>query len=68
MEHNNWKDFYSDAVEEMPPDMPVAFGRKARITVYVDVEQAHDVVIWQLVMAMLLFISNTSMQWYLKRQ
>lgn len=26
---DNWKDFYPDAGQELPPDMPDAFGKKA---------------------------------------
>jgi hypothetical protein len=65
---DNWKDFYPDACEELPPDMPTAFGKKARITVYVDADHAHDTVTRRSVTAILLFINNTPMQWYSKRQ
>lgn len=67
-DYENWKDFYPDAEEEMPHDMPESFGRKARITVYVDADHAHDVVTRRSVTAILLFINNTPMRWYSKRQ
>jgi hypothetical protein len=52
----------------MPHDMPTPFGRKARITVYVDADHAHDTVTRRSVTAILIFINNTPMRWYSKRQ
>jgi hypothetical protein len=48
--------------------MPTPHGRKARISVYVDADHAHDVVMRQSITAILLFINNTPMRWYSKRQ
>jgi lipopolysaccharide assembly outer membrane protein LptD (OstA) len=44
---------YHPESDEMTPD-----GKKARITVYVDTDHAHDVVTRQSVTAILLFINN----------
>ena len=30
----DWKEFYPDAIEDLPPDMPKAIGTKAQITIY----------------------------------
>ena len=43
-EYENWKEFYPDAEEQLPDHMPTRYGRKARITVYIDADHAHDVV------------------------
>ena len=43
-EFDNWREFYLDAVEQMPNNMPTPFGKKAWITVYVDADHAHDIV------------------------
>ena len=40
----NWKEFYPDAEEQLPDNMPTPYGKKARLTVYVDADHAHDVV------------------------
>ena len=41
-DHPNWKEFYPDAEEEVPLDIPVTKGKPVRITVYAD--HAHDMV------------------------
>ena len=58
-EYQNWKEFYPDAEEELPDDMPTPFGKATRITVYVDADHAHDTVTRCLVSAILIFINNT---------
>jgi hypothetical protein len=65
---DNWNEFYPDAVEELPHDMPKAFGKAARITCYVDADHVHDTVTRRSVTAILLFINNTPVRWYSKRQ
>jgi hypothetical protein len=67
-EYENWKEFYPDAEEQLPDHMPTPYGRKVRIMVYVDADHAHDVVTHRSVTAILLFINNTPVRWYSKRQ
>ena len=67
-DYDNWKEFYSDAQEEMPHRMPDPYGRKARITCYVDADHAHDQLTRRSVTGILLFINNTPMRWFSKRQ
>jgi hypothetical protein len=64
--YDNWKEFYPDAFEELPHHMPTPFGKKARITVYVYADHAHDTVTRRSVTAIILFINNTPMRWYSK--
>ena len=58
-EFENWKEFYPDAEEELPDNMPTPFGKAAQITVYVDADNAHDTVTQNSVSAILIFINNT---------
>ena len=66
----NWTEFYPDAEEELPPPgtVPIAKGPKAKITVYVDADHAHDQVTRRSVTGILLFINNTLIRAYTKRQ
>jgi hypothetical protein len=62
--YENWK-----AEEQLPEDhMPMPYGMKARITVYVDANHAHDVMTCGSVTAILLLINNMPVWWYTKRQ
>ena len=65
-EHDNWKEFYPDANEQLPDNMPTPFGKTARITAYIDADHAHDTVTRRSVTAILVFVNNTPMRWYSK--
>jgi hypothetical protein len=43
-DHSNWMEFYPDAGEEIPKDLPPEKGPRVRMTVYVDADYAHDLV------------------------
>jgi hypothetical protein len=43
-DHPNWKDFYSDAEEEIPNDLPMSKGPKVRMAIYVDADHVHAIV------------------------
>jgi hypothetical protein len=43
-DHSSWIDFYPDASEEIPKDLPPEKGPRVRTTVYVDADHAHDLV------------------------
>jgi hypothetical protein len=43
-DHTTWKEFYPDAVKEIPNELPASRGPKIRMTVYVDADRAHDLV------------------------
>ena len=68
----NWQEFYPDAEEDIPPDSPEAngqaYGKKARITCYVDSDHAHDVVTRRSVTGVIIFVNNTPVKWISKRQ
>ena len=64
----NWEEFYPDAVEQIPEDMPIALGKKATITCYVNADHARDAVTQRSVTGIVLLINNTPMTWMSKRQ
>jgi hypothetical protein len=43
-DQSNWMEFYPDASEEIPNDLPPEKGPRVRMTVYVDADHAHDLV------------------------
>jgi hypothetical protein len=43
-DHSNWMEFYPDAREEIPQDLPPEKGPRVRMTVYVGADYAHDLV------------------------
>jgi hypothetical protein len=65
---HNWSEFYPDAHEELPPDMPTPKGKASRTTCYVDADHAHDVVTRRSVTGILLFVNNMPVKWLSKRQ
>jgi hypothetical protein len=67
-DHENWGEFYPDAEEELPPDMPKPMGKAARITVYVDADHAHDLVTRRSVTGILVLVNSMPVRWVCKRQ
>ena len=65
---HDWQEFYPDAEEEIPHDMLTPKGKKARLTVYVDADHAHDQVTRRSVTGILVLLNNTPIRWYSKRQ
>ena len=68
VDYSNWTEFYPDAEEQMPHNMPKPKGKEARITCYVDADHAHDQVNRRSVTGILLMVNNTPVRWYSKRQ
>jgi hypothetical protein len=66
--YDNWKEFYPEAKEEIPPDQPVPGMKKAQITIYVDADHAHDQVTRRSVTGIVLFVNGTPVRWISKRQ
>lgn len=67
-EYDNWQEFYPDAVEEIPTDIPEPGNNKADITVYVDADHAHDQVTRRSVTGIVLLVNGTIVKWITKRQ
>jgi Reverse transcriptase (RNA-dependent DNA polymerase) len=64
----NWKDFYPDAEEEIPTDLPKSKGPKVQMTVYVDADHAHDLVTRRSITGILVMLNNTPIRWVSKHQ
>ena len=64
----DWKEFYPDTIEELPPDMPDLRGVTAWITIYKDADHAHNQVMHHSIIGVLLFVNNTVMMWISKQQ
>jgi len=63
-----WTEFYPDACENLPVDMPKPVGQEAKITVYVDADHARDKVTCRSVTGIVMLIGNTPINWLSKRQ
>jgi hypothetical protein len=44
-DHSKWIKFYPDTGEEIPKDLPLEKAPRVRVTVYVDTDHAHYIVI-----------------------
>jgi hypothetical protein len=64
----NWSEFYPDAHEELPPDMPIPKGKAARTICYVDADHAHDIVTRRSISGVLLFFNNMPVKWLSKQK
>jgi transposase InsO family protein len=64
----NWGEQYPGVHEELPPDAPTPKGKIANITCYCDSDHAGDLVTRRSTTGILLFVNNTPIKWYSKRQ
>jgi hypothetical protein len=60
--------FYPDASGEIPKDLPHEKGSRVRMTVDVDADHAHDLVIRRSITGILVMLNNTPIRWISKRQ
>jgi hypothetical protein len=67
-DHSNWMEFYPDASEEIPKDLPHEKRPRVRMTVYVDADHAHDLVTRRSITGILVMLNNTPIRWISKRQ
>jgi hypothetical protein len=65
-DHSNWMEFYPDASEEIPNDLPPEKGPRVRMTVYVDADHAHDLVTRRSITGILVMLNNTPIRWISK--
>jgi hypothetical protein len=56
-------EFYPDASEEIPEDLPPKHGPRFRMTVYVDSDHAHSLFIRISFIGILVMRNNTSIIW-----
>jgi hypothetical protein len=68
--HNNveWKEFYGDVEEELPPNMPEPRGHPVTISVSVDANHAGNIVTRCSHSGVFLFVQNAPIIWFLKQQ
>jgi hypothetical protein len=61
-------EFYPDASEEIPKDLPLEKGPRVRMTVHVDADHAHDLVTRRSITGILVMLNNTPIRWISKCQ
>jgi hypothetical protein len=61
-------EFYPDAGEETPKDLPPEKEPRVRMTVYVDADHAHNLVTRRSITVILVMINNKPIRWISKRQ
>jgi hypothetical protein len=66
-DHSNWVEFYPDAGEEIPKDLPAKKGPKVRMTVYVYADHAHDSMTRRSIAGILVMLKIASFIWISKR-
>ena len=64
----DWTGFCPDAEEEIPHDMLDPKGRKVRLMSYIDADHAHNQVTRRSITGIIMFLNNTPIRWYSKRQ
>jgi hypothetical protein len=65
----NWeKSVYGNKHEEFPHNMPTPLGKIVRITEFVDANLYFDLVTGRACTGILIFLNNTPMDWYCKKQ
>jgi hypothetical protein len=62
-DHSNWMEFYPDAIEEIPKYLPPEKGPRVRMTIYVDADHAHNLVIRRSITGILVMLNNTPIRW-----
>ena len=63
-----WDDFYPDAEEAIPPNMIPPRGHSVQLACYVDADHAGNLMTRRSHSGILLYINNTPVIWYSKRQ
>ena len=64
----DWHDFYRDAKEAIPPNMPEARGKYVNMTCFVDANHAGNVKDRRSQTGILIFINKAPIHWFSKRQ
>ena len=64
----DWREFYPDARDVLPPDMPEPLGRPVQITMFVDASHATNLVTRQSRTGVLIFVNRAPIIWYSRKQ
>jgi hypothetical protein len=67
-DHSYWVQFYPDAGEEIPKDLPPEKGPRVRMIVYVYTDHAHDLVTRRSITGILVMINNAPIRCISKSQ
>ena len=68
VEKPEWTEFYQDAEELLPPDMPEPLGHPVQMTTFVDSDHAGDKVTRRSRSGVLVFLNRAPIVWYSKKQ
>jgi hypothetical protein len=64
----DWGDFYKEAKEEIPDDIPTPLGKPVEITCFVDADHAANKQTRRSQTGIIIFINSAPISWYSKRQ
>jgi hypothetical protein len=64
----DWKEFYGDVEEELPPNMPEPRGHPVTMSAFVDANHAGNVITRRSHSGMFIFVQNAPIIWFSKRQ
>ena len=64
----DWRDFYGDVVEELPPKMPKPLGKPVNIYAFVDANHAGNDVTRRSHTGIIIYVQNAPIIWFSKRQ
>jgi hypothetical protein len=64
----DWKEFYREVQEELPPKMPKPWGQRVTISAFVDANHAGNKVTRRLHTGIIIYVQNAPILWYSKRQ
>ena len=64
----DWKPFYGEVEEELPPKMPEPLGHAVSIHAFVDANHAGNVVTRRSHSGIIIFVNNAPILWFSKRQ
>jgi hypothetical protein len=64
----DWREFYGDAKEPLPPNMPEPRGKEVEIRLYVDSDHAGDQLIRRSRTGYIILLNSAPLVWFSKRQ
>jgi hypothetical protein len=64
----DWKEFYGEVQEELPPKMPKPRGQRVTISAFVDANHVGNKVTRHLHTGIIIYVQNAPILWYSKRQ
>ena len=67
-EDKDWRDFYPNASEDLPPNAPKARGKPVQMIVFVDSDHAGDLLTRRSRTGVLMFLNRSPILWYSKKQ